>query len=51
MKSTGFLYAAYIVTWAIHFGYILYLTGFARRLREDMRDLDRENKESGKRRE
>jgi CcmD family protein len=42
MKSNGFLYAAYIVTWAIHFSYILYLTGRARRLREEMRDLDRE---------
>lgn len=47
MKSTSFLYAAYIVTWVIHFGYILYLTGRARRLREEMRDLQRESERSG----
>jgi CcmD family protein len=47
MKSIGFLYAAYIVTWVIHFGYILYLSGRARRLREDMRDLDRETGQRG----
>jgi hypothetical protein len=48
MKSNEFLYAAYFVTWAIHFGYIFYLTSLAKRLREDMRDLDRDNKPSGK---
>ena len=46
MKTLQFLYAAYIVTWVIHFGYVLYLTGFARRLREDVRDLERESKGS-----
>jgi hypothetical protein len=48
MKANEYLYAAYIVTWVIHCGYILYLTGLAKRLREDMRELDRDNKPSGK---
>jgi len=36
-----FLFAAYVVTWAVHIGYLLYLTGRARRLRSEIRDLER----------
>ena len=46
MKAIEFLYAAYIVTWVIHFGYIFYLTGLAKRLREETRELDSGKKPS-----
>jgi CcmD family protein len=45
MKSIGFLYTAYVATWLIHLGYVAYLVTRAKRLREDMRDLERETPE------
>ena len=39
MNSNNFLYAAYIVTWAIHIGYILYLGARTRRVAEDLKEL------------
>ena len=41
MNSNHFLYAAYIVTWLIHIGYILYLTSRTRRLSQEIGDLER----------
>ncbi len=41
MNSNDFLIAAYVVTWALHIGYILYLTSRTKRLREDVRELER----------
>lgn len=37
-----FLYAAYIITWAVHLGYIVYLTRAFAKLREEVRELERE---------
>ena len=39
MSSNKFLMAAYIVTWAIHIGYILHLGSRAKRLAQDIREL------------
>ena len=39
MNSNEFLMAAYIVTWAIHIGYILYLSARTRRVSEDLKEL------------
>lgn len=36
-----FLYAAYIVTWVIHIGYLLSLTARFRRLQRDLAELKR----------
>jgi CcmD family protein len=36
-----FLYLAYGATWAIHVLYILYLNGRFRRLRDELKDLER----------
>lgn len=36
-----FLYLAYIATWTIHLLYILYLAGRYRRLREDVKELEK----------
>jgi CcmD family protein len=41
MKGNGYLMAAYIVTWVIHIGYILYLGSRARRLQQDIDELNR----------
>ena len=41
MKSNGFLMAAFIVTWVIHIGYILYLGSRAKRLQQDIEELNR----------
>jgi len=38
-----FLFAAYVVTWAVHIVYLLYLTGRSRRLRNEIRDLERKS--------
>jgi CcmD family protein len=38
---TKFLYAAYIVTWLIHLGYLAWLTRGFRRVREEIKDLER----------
>jgi hypothetical protein len=37
-----FLYAAYGVTWAVHIIYLLILTRGFGRLREDIKDLERD---------
>jgi CcmD family protein len=37
-----FLYLAYIATWTIHVLYILYLTSRYRRLREDVKELEKD---------
>jgi hypothetical protein len=36
-----YLYAAYVVTWVIHIGYVLILTRGFQRLRADVADLKR----------
>ncbi len=36
-----FLYAAYIVTWAVHIVYIAILVRGFRKVEEDLRDLER----------
>jgi CcmD family protein len=36
-----FLYAAYVVTWVIHIGYLLSLTARFRKLKQEMSDLQR----------
>lgn len=41
MNSNNYLFAAYIVTWVIHIGYILILSGRARRIRDEARELER----------
>ena len=33
------LYVAYVVTWVIHIGYLLFLSAKAKKLREEARDL------------
>ncbi len=40
MRSNNFLMAAYVVTWVIHIGYILYLGARTRRVSEDLRELE-----------
>ena len=42
MKGDTALKAAYIVTWVIQLGYMGYLWGRFRRVREEQRDLKRE---------
>jgi hypothetical protein len=37
-----FLYAAYGITWAVHIIYLLVLTRRFARLREDIKDLERD---------
>jgi hypothetical protein len=34
-----YMWAAYIATWAIHIGYLLYLSGRARRIRQEAEEL------------
>ncbi len=34
-----YLWAAYIATWAIHIGYLLYLSARARRIRQEAEEL------------
>lgn len=41
MNSKNYLYAAFLVTWVIHIGYILYLSSRAKRLREEARELEK----------
>ena len=36
-----YLYAAYVVTWVIHIGYLLSLTARFRKLRQEMEELQR----------
>ena len=36
-----YLLAAYLLTWAIHIGYLLYLSGKASQLRKEIKDLER----------
>lgn len=36
-----FLYAAYIVTWVVHIGYLLSLTSRFRKLKQDIEELKR----------
>jgi CcmD family protein len=38
--SNKFLMAAYIVTWVIHIGYILYLGARTRRVSEELKELE-----------
>ena len=38
---TKYLWAAYIVTWVIHIGYLLILNARAKRIRQDAAELDR----------
>ena len=45
--SNKFLMAAYIVTWAIHIGYILYLGARANRVSEDLKELEPSQRPSG----
>lgn len=40
MNSIHYLVAAYVITWALHSGYIFYLSSRARRLREEVKELD-----------
>jgi CcmD family protein len=40
MKSNAYLTAAYIVTWVIHIGYILYLGSRARHVERELKELD-----------
>ncbi len=35
------LYIAYVATWLIHIGYLLFLASKARKLRDEARDLQR----------
>ncbi len=37
-----FLYAAYVATWLIHIGYLLWLTRGFSRLREEMKEFRRD---------
>ena len=39
MSSNKFLLAAYVVTWAIHIGYILYLGARAKAVERDIQEL------------
>jgi len=39
MSSNGYLLAAFVVTWAIHIAYILYLGSRAKRLEQDITEL------------
>jgi len=39
----SYLYAAYIITWVIHIGYIGTLVRRYKRLRQEMEDLKRRN--------
>lgn len=36
-----YMWAAYIATWVIHIGYLLYLTVRAKRIRQEAEDLKR----------
>lgn len=36
-----YMWAAYIATWVIHIGYLLYLSARARRLRQEAEELKR----------
>lgn len=36
-----YLLAAYVLTWAIHIGYLLFLSGQASQLRKEIKDLER----------
>ncbi len=38
---TKYLWAAYIVTWAIHIGYLLLLNARARHLKQEAEELER----------
>ncbi len=38
-----YLWAAYIATWVIHIGYLLYLSARARRIRQEVEELKRSN--------
>lgn len=42
MKGDAALKLAYVVTWVIQFGYIGYLVSRYKRVREEMKDLQRE---------
>jgi CcmD family protein len=39
IHSVTNLYIAYAATWVIHIGYLLFLSGKAKKLREEARDL------------
>ena len=41
MNKLHFLYAAYIVTWAVHISYLVFLARKAARLRSEIEDLKR----------
>ncbi len=36
-----YLWAAYIATWAIHIGYLLYLSARAKRIRQEAEELNK----------
>ena len=38
-----FMWAAYIATWGIHIGYLLYLSARAKRIRQEAEELRRSN--------
>ena len=38
----NYLYAAYIATWVIHIGYLLWMTRGYSRLRDEMKDFQRD---------
>lgn len=46
MSSNGFLISAYIVTWVIHIGYILYLGSRARQVERDLKELQSSQRSS-----
>ncbi len=47
MSGNGYLLAAYGATWAIHIAYILYLGARARRIAEEVKELERTSQSAG----
>jgi len=45
MSSIGFLKAAYTVAWVIYLGYLASILGRFRRVRQEMKDLERSSGE------
>jgi CcmD family protein len=39
MENAGFLYAAYTIIWLVLFGYLFFLAGKQRKLRQDIESL------------
>ena len=42
MENAGYLFAAFIIIWAIVFGYVLVLVGRQRRLKRELESLKEE---------